>query len=90
VDSTTQGAFADLLRILAAIWNKTGIGADCVSELQEAFVRAGLENVSIQHLRLPIGKKFSTEDEPNNVSLQPFKLTIPNVCRGAKGKFLTL
>jgi len=83
LEKATKGAFSDLLRILAAIWNKTGIGADCVNQLHDAFIRAGLGNVSVQQLLLPIGKKIGNERDSKN-SLDLFKLSIPNICQGAR------
>jgi len=85
LDETAQdSAFTDLLRILGAIWDKVGPGAGIVNTLEDAFVRAGLENVKSQRLQLPLGKKFGNEQD-SKASLEPFKLSIPNISNGAKG-----
>jgi hypothetical protein len=90
IDEATMGpAYADLLRILAAIWNKTGPGAGIVNHLEDSFKEAGLQNVHARRLELPAGKKLANEQDRKN-SIEPFKLTIPNLCRGANGEFLRL
>ncbi|KAJ2982102.1 hypothetical protein NQ176_g1615 [Zarea fungicola] len=84
LNETTQGpAFRDLLRILGAIWNKVGPGVDCVNHIADAFTKAGLQNVHVQKLELPVGRKLDKEQDRLN-SMEPFKLTIPNITRGAK------
>ncbi|KAF2103336.1 hypothetical protein NA57DRAFT_72312 [Rhizodiscina lignyota] len=86
---TPGTAHGDLLRILAAIWNKTGPGAAIVNDLGDAFVRAGLTNVEVRRVQLPVGKKMGNERDARD-SLEPFKLAVPNISNGAKAMGLDL
>lgn len=74
------------MTIMAAIFDKLGIGANYASGLGAAFEKAGLKNVTVQKIQLPAGMKLNDEAAALN-SLIPFKLTIPSLNQALQGMF---
>lgn len=68
----------DLFFILRSLLTKIGMGPNWAPNLEAVFKDAGLENVSIQRIRLPAGKKTGNETDSRN-SMEPFKITIPSL-----------
>lgn len=75
----------DFQTILAGIFDKTGIGANFTSSLDESFRKAGLKHVTVEKIQLQAGAKLSNEKEALD-SLIPFKITIPRLRQAAQGK----
>ena len=75
----------DIKQIFTSIMNLMGLGFDFVKRLPEEFEKAGLSNVTVKHVELPVGKRFSNEADAKS-SLEPFKLTLPAISAAAKGK----
>jgi hypothetical protein len=89
LDVTAKGeeqgqAVADFNQILGSIWDMSGLGAKVVHDLKDAFTRAGLQNVCVHRLALPVGRKLENEGHCA-ASLEPHGLLIPNIVQGAKG-----
>ncbi|KAG9495144.1 hypothetical protein J7337_013379 [Fusarium musae] len=60
-----------------------GMGSNCIRKLPGAFEAAGLENVTVHSVDLPMGKLLG-DDEAAELSWQPFVITIPSFLEGAK------
>lgn len=89
LDVTVRGdaegqAVTDFNQILGSIWELTGLGANIVYDLKDAFFRAGMKNVHVQRLELPLGRKLKNGRDCES-SLEPHRLLIPNIIQGAKG-----
>ncbi|TDZ14794.1 hypothetical protein Cob_v012405 [Colletotrichum orbiculare MAFF 240422] len=52
-------------------------------KLDESFTKAGLKNVTVHRLEVPVGKRIADESL-RQLSIEPFKLTIPAVTGAAK------
>ena len=78
-------AFNATLFLIRSIFDKTGMGADMVFQLKPAFEKAGLADVKVEIKKMPAGKLCGNEVDMRN-SLDPFKITIPSIIQGAKGK----
>ncbi|KAF4471370.1 methyltransferase [Fusarium albosuccineum] len=76
-------AYHDVIRVFSGIFDKVGIGARFPTKLGDAFKAAGLENVKVQTIDLPMGKALG-EDEDTRYSWEPFILTVPSVMQTAK------
>ncbi|KAF4455778.1 hypothetical protein F53441_1977 [Fusarium austroafricanum] len=81
--SNVGPAWRDVNNLIAAMFDGMGMGSDCPRKLPEAFKIAGLENVTVQAVDLPMGKLLG-DDEAAEMSWQPFALTIPSLIEGAK------
>ncbi|KAF9771372.1 hypothetical protein IL306_010999 [Fusarium sp. DS 682] len=79
-------AWRDVSNLIAALFDGMGMGSDCIRKLPGAFEAAGLENVTVHTVDLPMGKLLG-DDEAAELSWQPFVLTIPSLIEGAKGAF---
>ncbi|KAM0425918.1 hypothetical protein ACHAPT_008856 [Fusarium lateritium] len=73
----------DVNRVFSGIFDKIGLGARFPSKLGKAFEEAGLINVTVQTVDLPMGKRLG-DDKAAQVSWEPFTLTIPSVVETAK------
>ncbi|KAG7406648.1 Methyltransferase psoC [Fusarium oxysporum f. sp. rapae] len=71
----------DVSNLIAAMFD--GMGSDCIRKLPGAFEAAGLENVTVHSVDLPMGKLLG-DDEAAELSWQPFVITIPSLIEGAK------
>lgn len=80
-------AFNDLLRLFVAVFEGSGMGGHFSARLDESFRKAGLENVTLKKLELPLGKKMADESL-RQMSIEPFKVTIPVLVGAAKGMML--
>lgn len=67
-----------LFFIMRSLFNKLGMGPNWASRLEALFKTAGLENVSVQKIGIPGGKKMGNETDSRN-SMEPFKITIPSL-----------
>lgn len=80
-------AFNEVLQLFEAIFEAGGMGGRFSSKLDESFTKAGLKNVTLQRLEIPAGKRI-TNETLRQLSIEPFKLTIPTVIGAAKGTSL--
>lgn len=71
--------------LIAAMFDGMGMGSDCIRKLPGAFKAAGLDNVTVHSVDLPMGKLLG-DDEAAELSWQPFVITIPSLIEGAKGE----
>lgn len=78
----------DANRVFSGIFDKIGLGARFPSKLDKAFEAAGLVNVSIQNVDLPMGKRLG-DDKAAQDSWEPFAITIPSVVETAKCKIIS-
>ncbi|QGI70868.1 hypothetical protein CEK27_003197 [Fusarium fujikuroi] len=76
-------AWRDVSNLIAAMFDGMGMGSDCIRKLPGAFEAAGLENVTVHSVDLPMGKLLG-DDEAAELSWQPFVITIPSLIEGAK------
>ncbi|KAF5691817.1 beta-glucosidase [Fusarium denticulatum] len=76
-------AWRDVSNLIAAMFDGMGMGSDCIRKLPGAFEVAGLENVTVHSVDLPMGKLLG-DDEAAELSWQPFVITIPSLLEGAK------
>ncbi|KAF4342161.1 beta-glucosidase [Fusarium beomiforme] len=76
-------AWRDVSNLIAAMFDGMGMGSDCIRKLPGAFEVAGLENVAVHTVDLPMGKLLG-DDEAAEMSWQPFVITIPSLIEGAK------
>lgn len=78
----------DANQVFSGIFDKIGLGARFPSKLDKAFEAAGLVNVSIQNVDLPMGKRLG-DDKAAQDSWEPFAITIPSVVETAKCKLIS-
>jgi SAM-dependent methyltransferase len=71
-------AVKDLFFILRSLFTKISMGPNWAPGLEAVFKDAGLENVSVQRIGFPAGKKMGNETDSRN-SMEPFKITIPSL-----------
>ncbi|KAF5567415.1 hypothetical protein FPHYL_3318 [Fusarium phyllophilum] len=76
-------AWRDVSNLIAAMFDGMGMGSDCIRKLPGAFETAGLVNVTVHSVDLPMGKLLG-DDEAAELSWQPFVITIPSLIEGAK------
>lgn len=79
-------AFNDMMSLMALIFNKTGVGANYASLLSGSFERAGLKNITVQKVQLPVGRKMGNDAAARD-SLIPFKITAPTIVKAIHGTF---
>jgi hypothetical protein len=77
-DADQATSLNDLQAILGAIFDKTGMGAKYASGLGESLKNAGLQNVAMEKIELPVGKRLENEADIHN-SVAPFRITIPTL-----------
>ncbi|KAK2728175.1 methyltransferase [Colletotrichum kahawae] len=65
------------------------MGGRFSSKLDESFIKAGLKNVTLQRLEIPAGKRI-VDEKLAQLSIEPFKLTIPTVIGAARAMSLDL
>ncbi|RBR17261.1 hypothetical protein FVER53590_10787 [Fusarium verticillioides] len=78
-------AWRDVSNLIAAMFDGMGMGSNCIRKLPGAFEAAGLENVTVHSVDLPMGKLLG-DDEAAELSWQPFVITIPSFLEGAKAE----
>lgn len=83
-DPDQCGAWNDLQTVLAGIFDKTGMGANYASGLGESLKKAGLQNVTVEKIQLPAGKRLGNETDAHN-SVMPFRITIPTLIQASQG-----
>ncbi|KAF5714421.1 hypothetical protein FGLOB1_3561 [Fusarium globosum] len=76
-------AWRDVSNLIAAMFDGMGMGSDCIRKMPGAFEAAGLENVAVHSVDLPMGKLLG-DNEAAELSWQPFVITIPSLLEGAK------
>lgn len=77
-------AFNEVLQLFEAVFEAGGMGGRFSSKLDESFIKAGLKNVTLQRLEIPAGKRI-VDEKLAQLSIEPFKLTIPTVIGAARG-----
>ncbi|OLN88140.1 hypothetical protein CCHL11_00157 [Colletotrichum chlorophyti] len=83
--SKEPSATNDFLTIAGAFFEKGVMGADLASKLDEAFTKAGLENVCLQRVEFPAGRRLGNE-KAAKLSIDSLKVTVPTLAGAAKGK----
>ncbi|KAM5349386.1 hypothetical protein ACJ41O_005891 [Fusarium nematophilum] len=86
LDSNRPGvgpAYKDVNSVIAGIFDGVGIGAMFPYKLEDAFKEAGLQNVTVQTVEMPMGKLLG-DDEAAKESWEPFLITIPSIVATAK------
>jgi hypothetical protein len=78
----------DANRVFSGIFDKIGLGARFPSKLDKVFEAAGLVNVSIRNVDLPMGKRLG-DDKAAQDSWEPFAITVPSVVETAKCKLIS-
>jgi hypothetical protein len=71
--------------ILGAVLDKVGIGRGFSVNLDDAFRKAGLENVSIKKVKYPIGAK-TANPEASRSSIETFLTTVETAVDSVKGQ----
>ncbi|KAF4964762.1 hypothetical protein FSARC_7361 [Fusarium sarcochroum] len=75
-------ASKDVFSVFTGMFDAIGMG-DLVHKLPQAFEAAGLKNVTVKLVNLPMGKLLGN-DEDAKLSWKPFTITIPSFIQGAK------
>ncbi|KAM0545320.1 hypothetical protein ACHAPJ_011392 [Fusarium lateritium] len=76
-------AWRDVNSCIAGIIDGVGVGANYSTLLDKAFEDAGLENISVQKVDLPMGKLLDDEDAARQ-SWEHWVLVLPSVIQTAK------
>ncbi|CAH0056377.1 unnamed protein product, partial [Clonostachys solani] len=87
VDPNRPGAgpaWQDVNSILSGMFAKIGMGSQFTLLIGDSMKKAGLTNVSVETVDLPMGKSIEGEQQQKD-SIEPFKITIPVVSQAAKG-----
>lgn len=71
---------------MECIMAKAGLPSDVPGAMKGAFEKAGLENVTVQRVKLPAGKLLGNDEDIQN-SLLPFKLSIPGLVKIGASRF---
>lgn len=74
---------SDMNKIIIGMFDKTGLHGRYAEALDESFKKAGLENVTLQHVDIPLGK-LQKDPEFAKRSWEAFKITIPSISAAAK------
>lgn len=78
-------AMGDLIRLIGGIFYKTGFSARYCQTLDESFKKAGLKNVTLQQIGIPLGALLEKETpEIVKTSYEAFKISIPSLSGAAK------
>ncbi|KAJ4244744.1 hypothetical protein NW762_014320 [Fusarium torreyae] len=77
-------ATKDVFSVFTGMFDAIGMG-DLVHKLPDAFEAAGLKNVTVKLVDLPMGKLLG-DDEDAKMSWKPFTITVPSFIQGAKGE----
>lgn len=80
-----SSALADFVTILGAVLDKVGVGREFSVNLDDAFRKAGLKNVSVKEVKYPIGAKTASQENSRS-SVESFLTTIETAVGSVKGK----
>lgn len=78
-------AWQDVNSILSGMFAKIGMGSQFTLLIADSMKKAGLANVSVETIDLPMGKLIAGEQQRKD-SIEPFKITIPVISQAAKGE----
>ncbi|KAL2207617.1 S-adenosyl-L-methionine-dependent methyltransferase [Sarocladium strictum] len=78
-----SSALADFVTILGAVLDKVGIGHGFSVSLDDAFRKAGLENVSVKEVKYPIGAKTANPEAARS-SIETFLTTVETAVGSVK------
>ncbi len=73
------------MTILGAVLDKVGIGHGFSVNLDDAFRKAGLENVSVKEVKYPIGAKTANPEAARS-SIETFLTTVETAVGSVKGQ----
>ncbi|CAI6081756.1 unnamed protein product [Clonostachys chloroleuca] len=76
-------AWQDVNSILSGMFAKIGMGSQFTLLIADSMKKAGLANVSVETIDLPMGKLIEGEQQRKD-SIEPFKITIPVISQAAK------
>ncbi|KAH8669167.1 S-adenosyl-L-methionine-dependent methyltransferase [Xylariales sp. PMI_506] len=76
----------DILSLFGALFKLAGLPENFSSKLQGIFQDVGLEDVTVQKIAAPLGKKLGLDMEGTKMCLEPFEVTIPSLIVANQGK----